>query len=441
MSSKNKRSPARREKLTKRFIDGVELPPPEKSRGVLIWDTELKGFALRVLPSGKKTFVLYYRANGEQRRPTIGTYGALTIDQAREIAKDMLVTVRTGGDPSQSRKDARHAPTMGELCERYIEEYARPRKKSSSVAEDQRNINNHVIPHLKNRKVAAVALADVQRLHNIMKDTPIAANRVLALLSKMFNLAERWSLRPEHTNPCRFVDKYPERQKHRALSELELRRLLKAISEWPNTPHDVLIHKGGEIKKHARKQAMPPSPERVVTRRRAADAILLILLTGCRRSEIAHLRWSEVDLEHRVLRLADSKSGPRIVYLNTAAMEVIERQERQPLNPHVFASPTKTGSSISDIKRPWSSIRELANLQSLRVHDLRHHAGEELATLGFNETYISKILGHKDRNVTRRYIDVAMTPLHEAAERYGETVSRVMDKDSESKPADEENVG
>ena len=162
-----------------------------------------------------------------------------------------------------------------------------------------------------------------------------------------------------------------------------------------------------------------------VSRQIACDAVRLILLTGCRRSEIAHLMWSEIDAERRILRLSDSKSGPRLVYLNTPALEIIERQERKPHNPYVFASSTKQGAPISDLKRAWRTIRELAGLDGLRIHDLRHHAGEGLATLGFNEAFISKLLDHKDHSVTRRYIDVAMSPLHEAAERYGETVAAV----------------
>ncbi len=127
-----------------------------------------------------------------------------------------------------------------------------------------------------------------------------------------------------------------------------------------------------------------------------------------------------------MLRLQDSKSGPRLVYLNTPAIEILDRQVRKPLNPYVFKSLTKPGAPLSNLKRSWRGIREKACIGNCRFHDLRHHAGENFATLGFNEAYISKLLGHRDPNVTRRYIDVAMSPLHDAAERYGDEVARML---------------
>lgn len=362
----------------------------------------------------------------------LGRFGSdLTLDQARALARKRLAEVAEGGDPLADRQKGRKSPTMSDFCDTWLK-HAGTYKKPSSLANDELYISRYIKPALGKLKAASLTKGDVEALHKkVGKDSPVMANRVLAVVSAALTYAEGEGVRPQNSNVCKLIRRFPEKERHRALSEIELRRLIKVLDEWPTKPHKVVLHEDGKPKKHARKQPMPPTTEQTTARRLACDAVRLILLTGCRRSEIAHLKWSEVDTERRVLRLADSKSGPRLVYLNTPAIEVIERQERAPLNPYVFASPTKQGAPISDLKRAWRTIRGLANLDDLRMHDLRHHAGEGLATLGFNEAFISKLLGHKDHSVTRRYIDVAMSPLHEAAERYGETVAGIVGGDQQ----------
>lgn len=377
-------------KLTKRAIDAFH----PVTRGYL-WDSQVPGFGVRCSPSGRRTFVLSYRADdGTKRMMTLGTSGELTVEQARHLAMKALARVREGEDPSHDRQERRAAPTFGEVAEEWFT-IAQGYKKASSLANDRLYLEKYILPALGSKKVASVSLAHVEGLHRrVGEKFPVMANRILAVVSSVLTHAERQGHRQQGTNVCRLVHRYPEKERHRALSEVELHRLAAVLLDWPDQG--------------------------------VADCLRLILLTGMRRSEAAHLRWSEVDADHLLIRLEDSKSGPRVVYLSTAGLEILERQERKQLNPFVFPSRTKQGAPLSDLKRAWRRIRAQAGLGTLRVHDLRHHAGEALATMGFNEAFISKILGHKDHSVTRRYIDVAASPLHQAAERYGQTLAAAL---------------
>lgn len=212
----------RKAKLTVRVVKSIKLGTTD----TFVWDAEIPGFGLRVWPSGKRVFVYQYRNRHRQtRRPVIGLYGAITPEQARRIARQWAAEVQQGGDPGGERSEAAKALTIAQLADRYMAEHARPKKKSSSVRSDESNLRNHVLPALGPKKVAAITRADVAKLHHSMRKTPGAANRVLSLLSKMFSLAERWGLRPDGTNPCRHIDRYPERKLERFLSESELARL------------------------------------------------------------------------------------------------------------------------------------------------------------------------------------------------------------------------
>ena len=191
-------------KITKRVVENVKPGPSD----VFLWDGETRGFGVRVKPSGRRSYIVQYRTlEGVSRRMTLGPHGVLTVTAARREAQQILAAVRRGVDPARDRLQGRRAPTVAELCERYLIEHARPHKKPRSAEEDERLIRLHVLPALGRRKVDGVARTDILRLHHSMRDRPGAANRTLALVSTMFNLAERWDLRPDNTNPTRHVKK------------------------------------------------------------------------------------------------------------------------------------------------------------------------------------------------------------------------------------------
>lgn len=212
-------------KLIKRVVDAAAV----RDREYFIWDDEIRGFGLRVLPSGCRTYLIQYRAGRRTRRLNLGPHGVLTPAAARRKAAELLAEALNGGDPSLDRKAA--GVTVADLAQRYLREHAATKKKPSSAASDRRNLRKHVLPALGHLPIAQVARADIARLHHRMRKTPGAANRVVALVSKMMNLAEQWGLRPDGSNPCRHVERYPEKRIERFLSTSELGTLGETLGE------------------------------------------------------------------------------------------------------------------------------------------------------------------------------------------------------------------
>ena len=199
-------------KITKRLVESI----PIADRDVLRWDTELRGFGVRVKPSGIRSYMVQYRnQHGRSRRLTIGTHGRLTAEEARAEARKLLADVARGCDPAEDRKALRTALTMAEFAERYMTEYAEGKKKPRTLETDRSNLRCHILPALGNLPVASVTKNDVIRLHQSMKDKPGAANRTIQLVSHMLNVAEKWGQRPDGSNPCRHVEKFKERKRER----------------------------------------------------------------------------------------------------------------------------------------------------------------------------------------------------------------------------------
>jgi len=379
-------------KLTKRTVEALR----PSDRDVFIWDDQIPGFGLRVLPSGKRSYLIQYRAKGRTRRLALGRHGVLTPEQARRRAVELLSDVRRGADPSAERNAARNAPSVTELCGRYFADYAEGRKKPRSVAMDRYLAAKHILPALGRRRVADVDRADALRIHNALREKPVLTNRVLALASKMFSLAERWGLRPVGSNPCRGVDRFPERARERFLSEVELARLGEALSEADRL--------GTE------------TPEVVA-------ALRLLTLTGCRVSEVRTLRWDEVDFERRCLRLRDSKTGPKTVPLSAPAVEVLGKIARG--GEWVF--PVRDGDGpLPTLSRAWERIRSRADLGGLRMHDLRHSFASVGACTGHSLLVIGALLGHRRAATTQRYAHLSNDPVQSASEAIGARIAAAL---------------
>lgn len=364
-----------------------------------VWDTEIAGFHVRVYPSGHKTFKLKYRVGGGRggipRNPGIGSYGSVTTDQARKIAKLWTAEVVRGGDPGGQRASDRESPTMANLCERYLVEYAvPPRKKLSSIAEDERNIRLHVLPALGSKKVASITDADIAKLQRSMQKTPAGANRVRSLLSKIFVLAEAWKMRPHGSNPCRYVKPFPEVKRERFLSGEELGRLAQTLSQCQES-------------------------------RSAVAAIKLLIFTGCRRSEILTLEWDWIDLDRAFMALPDSKTGAKEVLLPAPALQVLRGIDRVDENPYVIVG-RHGRNHLTDIERPWQRIRKAAGLQDVRLHDLRHTFAGTGASAGLPLAVISKMLGHSSISVTERYAHLGDQPLRRAVEMVAGSIEAAM---------------
>ena len=381
-------------KLTNRTVAATR----PRDRDVFVWDDELPGFGLRVKPSGVKSYVIQYRnRHNDSRRITIGRHGVIGPEKARRKAKKMLADVQDGADPATERKDDREAPTVAELAEKYLREHAAPHKKPRSVEEDQRLLRLHVLPALGRKKVAGITRADITGLHHAMRDTPGAANRTLALLSKMMNLAEKWGLRLDGSNPCRHVDKYPERKMERFLSVDELGSLGAVLAEAERTATEL------------------PS---------VIPAVRLLMFTGARLGEILNLEWSHVDFEWSCLRLPDSKTGAKVIHLNAPALEVLNGIERDG-SPWVIAG-RDPDKPLVNLRKPWHRIRAKAGLEGVRLHDIRHSFASIGAAGGLSLPIIGALLGHTQAATTMRYAHLAADPLKQAADMIGKRIAAAM---------------
>ncbi len=389
--------PSLKRKLTVRLVESVK--PGETD--IFVWDTEVPGFGLRVWPSGKQVFIFQYRNKHRQtRRPAIGQYDTVRPEQARRIARQWAAEVQRGDDPGGERREARKAPTIADVAERYMVEHARAKKKPQSVKSDETLFRLHILPALGTKKAAAVTRADVSKLHHAMRETPGAANRTLALLSKLFNLGEKWGYRPDGSNPCRHVDRYPEHKIERFLSTVELGRLGTALEQA--------------------EQARTEMPSVL------AD-IRLLAFTGCRLSEILTLKWEHVDFERTCLRLPESKTGAKVVRLSPPALAVLQGIERHDDAPYVIAG-RERGKHLINLRKPWYRIRERAGLHGVRLHDLRHSFASVGAAGGLSLPMIGALLGHTQAATTQRYSHLADDPLRQANDMIGERIAAAMER-------------
>lgn len=367
----------------------------------VVWDDEIKGFGLRITPSGRKSFILSYRANGRKRLMTLGAYGPLTLSQARKKAYEKLAEVIDGEDPLAERqekeKEESRARTVSDLCDLYMELHA-PKKKPSSIRADESLIRIHIRPTLGSQDIQEVNQQDVARFHLAMRKTPYQANRMLSLLSKMFNLAEQWGLRSPASNPCRGVKRYKEKKRERFLSREEIVRLGQVLDEIEETEAEMAV---------------------------AILALRLLLLTGARKSEILKLEWSEVDFQRRCLRLADSKTGEKMIPLSSHALKLLKEAPRVKGNPYVCIG-QKQGSHLVGIDKIWQRIREEADLEDVRMHDLRHSFAAVGAGGGLSLPMIGALLGHTQAQTTARYAHLASAPLHAATEQIGEEIAELL---------------
>ena len=371
-------------KLTKRIIDATEPQVTE----FFLWDENIPGFGLRVMPSGRKSFVVQYRAGRRPRRMSLGPSTVLTCDQARTRAITIIAAVKNGEDPAAVRAANRNAATVSDLAERFDKEHIAVRLKASTAKEYRGNLRRFILPALGRLAVPEITRADVAKFHHDLRHIPYQANRCLEVVSKMFVLAEMWGLRPDGSNPRKHIRKYPEEKRERFLSAAELRRIGDVLRE--------MEIEGIEL----------PS---------AILAARMLILTGCRLGEIMTLKWEYVDFDEHALRLPDSKSGKKTVHLGTPAVECLQTAQRIHGNPWVITG-TLPGKSLSDMQPFWQRTRARAGLKDVRIHDLRHTFASTAVASGQGLPMIGKLLGHTQVQTTARYAHLAADPVRCAAD-------------------------
>ena len=377
-------------KITKRAVDQLQGDGAEK----FYWDDDLPGFGVRIRSSGRKYYVAQFRADGRMRRITLGRHGGVPTETARRRAMAAISEAKGGGDPAAARDARRKAPTMKQLGKRFLEDYVPDHCKPSTAYEYGRSVKLFIEPRIGKRKVSDIKRSDIAELHHALRETPYQANRTLGVLSKMFSLAEVWGWRADGSNPCLHIKRYKEEKRERFLSAEEFARLGKVLDET--------LQDGSET-------------------RSAVVAIRLLMLTGCRLSEIQKLRWEHVDLEAGELHLPDTKTGGRAVPLAPSAVRLLEVLPRDEDNPWVIAG-RKPGSHLTDLQHPWRRIRARAELDDVRIHDLRHSFASRALALGEGLPMIGKLLGHTQVQTTARYAHLARDTVKASAARIGDSI-------------------
>lgn len=340
-----------------------------------IWDTELKGFGVRIQPkpSGRKTYVIRYRnQQHQQRKCTVGRCSDLTPDQARALARKSFARIADGKDPAAEKQSTREAPTLTDLKERYMREHAKPFKKASSCKEDQRLWDKTILPLWGKKTIESITRADILSLHGSLVETQAKANHTLALLSKAFNLAELWGWRTT-LNPCRGVKKYVIHARDNVLSSADVAKLIATAEE---------LAANGEI----------PVP--------MSNLVRLLLLTGCRLNEVMSARQEWVDHENKLLRLPDSKVGQRQIPLSDAALEIIRT-----IPAGTWLIPGRVHGE--HMTHPWKMLDRVcqhAGVKRVRPHDLRHTVGSLGHRAGLSQREIARLLGHRQLATTERYM-------------------------------------
>ena len=414
-------------RLTKQLLDGATANALDGE--VFLWDADVKGFGVRIKPTGVKSYVLKYRIATRTRRYTISKVGSpYTVEEARHIAADMLRGIHAGQDPMQVKATARQALTLGELADLYLAEgpAEKPNKKASSWVTDSSNINRHIRPLLGRKLVKSLTQADIARFQAdvasgktaadlktkrqgraIVRGGKSTAARSLAVLGATLQFAVARGILT--ANPAKGVKLLRSERKERFLSEIEIARLSDILAKM----------------------------EVEGLNKNAASAIRLLLLTGCRKNEILSARWEYVDFEQQCLRLPDSKTGAKVVPLAAAALALFAALPRPDCDGWIFSArrpPKGMGRLKTDIapgyytglQKAWENIRDRAGLPGLRLHDLRHSFASFAVADGATLFMVGKVLGHKQTRTTEIYAHLAADPVRAVADRAANRITNAM---------------
>ena len=344
-----------------------------------IRDADLRGFGVRLYPTGRKCFFIHSQHEGKRVWKIVGNAACLSVEDARTKARSILAADRNG------RSAALEHNLFEEVAEEVFRRYGR-NWKPGTLKVNRYYLARQILPWFRGRLIADIAAADVREWFASLHDTPVAADRSMPVLSVIMTCAETYGYRPADSNPCRGIRRYRRQGRERFLSQEEIRRLGRVLEQ----------HEGN----HAIYVAI----------------VRLLLLTGCRRREIVTLRWKEYRDGH--LHLEDSKTGPRMVWLSSPARTILDQQPRT--SPWVFPS-TRYGKpvDVSSVGDFWRDLRSEVGLQDVRLHDLRHTYASIAVMTGENILTVGRLLGHNDPGTTLKYTHLNDDTAAAAAEAVG----------------------
>ncbi len=386
-------------RLTKRIVDG--LRPGGKD--AIFWDRDLAGFGVRVHATGRKLYIVQSRGPAGLKRATLGPVGEKTVEERRREAAAAIDRIKRGEGPKPP--EPAPEPTVADLAALCLKNHVAARCKPRTAKNYRIAIERHILPALGSKALKDVVPEDAGELHHGLRATPAAANQTIWVLSKMFTLAESWEMVPPGSNPCRHVRHYRDTPRERFLTPDEFRRI------------------GDVLKTFEAEDSMLPS---------AIAAIRLLMLTGCRSDEVLTLQWDDIDRTARVIRLRDSKTGPRMVPLTGPALTVLDRIEREDGVPWVFRG-TKPKSRLACVSWHWRRVRSAAGLDDVRLHDCRHSYASRALALGEGLPVIGRLLGHVTVGTTAKYAHLVRDAEKAAAARTGGSIAAwIMPGDAEA---------
>ena len=397
-------------KLSKKMIDAFEAT----GKLEYLWDAEVKGFGVVITPAGSKSFILNYRnQDNRSRRKTIGKYGKLTVEQARDIARDLTYRIAKGDDPVQQDEWQRSQPTFEEVAKRFLDDHSAIRSRPATHASNVQILAHMLIPHFGKMKIRSIERKDIYDYLAKNRQRPIGANRSLACMSSIMSKAELWGYRDRNSNPCFGVERFPENRRERFVSEQEFAALESAMQR----------------------------AERNLTESPHVLAMFRIMMhTGCRPGEARHLKWDYVDLNNRVIRLpkeATKEKRPKTLFITPYIEGVLKNIRRMEGNPYVIVSERNDGKPIADVKKPWDRIKKAAGITTeLHLHDLRHSHASMANALGYSLPMIGALLGHTQAQTTLRYAHLATDHLRQAAEDISNRIAGVAKTTSPMPPHD-----
>jgi integrase len=379
-------------KITDRLV--AKLQPPGKGSRIL-YDTEVRGFGVRLTAGGTVSFVLNYRLHGRERRCTIGRYPEISALAARDEAIKLRGAIRNGLDPLAEQARVRSALTLKEFAEKYLRDHAEPNKRPRSVREDKRLLDAIIVPSLGKLALGAITRPDIEALRREFAATPVQANRVLSLLHTLFELAKEWNeVENGFSNPAHGIQRYHEEPRKRWLQGGELKRLLETLDRQED--------------------------------QEAANAFRLMLLTGSRKGETLSAKWEQIDFERGSWTKpshATKQEKTETIPLSPPALALLKKMARSKSGEYLFPG-KKDGNHRQDVKNLWATVRKQAEIADVRPHDLRHTFASHLVSDGASLTLVGALLGHTQPHTTQRYAHLADHALRNVTNQFGKVYEK-----------------